>query len=127
MKLTEQLTDYINAAFTGLWVQTHEADEAEREVLQHARQRHWKVAVWDVAGGLRLPGTARADGGPGDPVTALRALPGLAEPGGTTLLLMHNLQRFLTSPEVIQTLFAQLVAGKQQRTFVVVLAPVVQV
>jgi hypothetical protein len=39
---------------------------------------------------------------------------------------MHNLQRFLQSPEVIQTTFSQLIAGKQQRTFVVVLAPTVQ-
>ena len=57
----------------------------------------------------------------------LRALPALAEPDGTTLLLLHNFHRFLGSPEVVQTAFAQLVAGKQQRTFLVVLAAVVQV
>ena len=33
----------------------------------------------------------------------------------------------MANPEVIQTTFAQLVAGKQQRTFLVVLAPVVQI
>jgi hypothetical protein len=45
MNLIEQLTDYVNAAFTGLWVQTQEPDEAEREILQHARQKKWKAAV----------------------------------------------------------------------------------
>jgi hypothetical protein len=42
MILTDQLTDYINAAFTGIWIQTFEPDEAEREILQIARQEKWK-------------------------------------------------------------------------------------
>ena len=130
MKLTDQLTDYVHAAFTGLWIATHEPDEAEREIVHHARQEKWKVAVWDVANGLRLPtspNAARADAGPGDPLAALRALPGLAETNGTALLLLHNFHSFLKNPEVIQTAFSQLVAGKQQRTFVVVLSPIVQI
>ena len=55
MKLTEQLTDYIHAACTGLWVHTQEADEAEREILQHARQQGWKLmAAVLVLGGLAV-------------------------------------------------------------------------
>ena len=54
MSLAAQLTDYINAAFSGLWVQTHEPDEAEREILRLARDRKWKIAVWDVASGLHI-------------------------------------------------------------------------
>jgi hypothetical protein len=130
MQLAEQLTDYVHAAFTGLWIQTSEADEAEREIVQHARSQGWAVAVWDVAGGLRLPaspGTFHPEASPGDPLVALRALPALAQRDGTTLLLLHNFNRFLNNPEVTQTTFAQLVAGKQQRTFLVVLAPVLQV
>jgi hypothetical protein len=130
MTLTDQLTDYIHAAFSGLWIQTHEPDEAEREIVQHARQQQWKVAVWDLANGLRLPGNGHApnhDPSGSDPLAALRALPSLAEPQGTALLVLHNWHRFLTSAEVVQTTFAQLVAGKQQRTFVVVLSPVVQI
>src|SRR5262249_8323577 len=129
MKLADQLTDYVNAAFTGLWIQSFEPDEAEREIIQHARQKKWKLAVWDVANGLRLPGAqdAKADAGAGDPLAALKALPALADKDGTAILVMHNLHRFLNNPEVIQTAFSQLIAGKQQRTFVVVLAPVVQI
>lgn len=130
MKLTDQLTDYVRAAFTGLWIQTHESDEAEREIIQHARQQHWKLAVWDIANGLRLPSnpnSAQPDSGANDPLVALRALPALAERNGTALLLLHNFHRFWSNPEVVQTTFAQLIAGKQQRTFVVVLSPVVQI
>jgi hypothetical protein len=128
LKLTDQITDFVNAAFTGLWILTSEPDEAEREIVQHARQKKWKLAVWDVAAGLRLPGTSngtQTESGAGDPLAALRALPALADDKGTAILVLHNFHRFLNSPEVVQTVFAQLVAGKQQRTFIVVLAPTV--
>jgi len=128
MSLTQQLTDYVNAAFSGIWVQTSEPDEAEREITGLARERKWKLAVWDVARGLRLPGQENpAPDQGGDPLAALRALPGLADKKGTAVLVLHNFHRFLGNPEVIQTTFAQLVAGKQQRTILVVLAPVVQI
>ena len=122
MTLTEQLTDYVHAAFSGLWVQTAEADEAEREIAALARDKGWKLAVWDVASGLRVlsePGTFRGDAGPGDPLAVLRAVPALADPKGTALVLLHNFHKFFGNPEVIQTAFQQLVAGKRQRTFLV--------
>ena len=130
MSLTDQLRDYINAAFTGLWVQTHEPDEAEREIARHAAQNKWKLAVWDIAQGLRLPASngrpeAMAEGK--DPLAALRALPALAEKESSAVLVLHNFHRFLNNPEVVQTTFQQLIAGKQQGTFLVVLAPVVQI
>jgi hypothetical protein len=128
MKLADQLTSYISAAFTGLWIQSSEPDEAEREIAQLARTHKWKLAIWDVAGGLRLPGaSSTSDTGAGDPLAALRALPALADEKGTALLVLHNFHRFLTSAEVVQTVFTQLIAGKQQRTFVVVLAPTAQI
>jgi len=128
MKLTDQLTDFVNAAFTGIWIETREPDEAEKEIVQHAAAKKWKLAVWDVAGGLRLPGTSsQPDAGTGDPLAALRALPALGDEKGTALLVMHNFHRFLGNPEVIQTTFQQLVVGKQQRTSIVVLSPAVQI
>lgn len=130
MTLTATLTDYVDAAFSGLWIQSAEPDEAEREIIRHAARHQWKIAVWDVANGLRFPGSptpVRPDTAAGDPLTVLRALPALATPDGTSLLLLHQFHRFLNTPEVIQTMFAQLIAGKQQRTFVVVLSAVVQI
>jgi hypothetical protein len=136
MSLAIQLHDYINAAFSGLWVQTVEPDEAEREIIQHAREQHWTLAVWDIARGLRLPlhpsATAPAIA---DPLAVLRALPTFAasresDTEGateTTLLVLPNFHRFLNSAEMIQTLFEQLIAGKQRRLFVVILSPIVQI
>lgn len=130
MKLSETLIDYIHAAFSGIWIVTHEPDEAEREIAQLARQQQWKLAAWDVASGLRFPvasGDAPIDVGGGDPLAVLRAIPTLADDQGTALVLLHNFHRFVSNPEVIQTTFAQLVAGKQRRIFLIVLAPVVQI
>lgn len=130
MKLAQLLTDYVHAAFSGLWILTSEPDEAEREIVQHAREQGWKLALWDIANGLRVPGessSVRGDAGPADPLAALRALPALAQRNGTSLLLLPNFHRFLNNPEVIQTVFTQMISGKQQRTFLVVLAPVVQI
>ncbi|MFO0865666.1 MAG: AAA family ATPase [Gemmataceae bacterium] len=124
--LLEQLDDYVNAAFAGLWIQTHEPDEAEREIARHGRDRDWTVASWDAAHGLRVEGQLVTDNA-SDPLAALRALPAMAKPnGGATLLLLHQFHRFLQSPEIIQTLFAAVSSGKQRRTFVVVLSPVIQ-
>ncbi len=41
--------------------------------------------------------------------------------------MLVNFHRFLNSPEIVQALARQITLGKQQRTFVVILAPVVQV
>lgn len=123
MTLSESITDYVNAAFTGIWVTTSEPDEAERELCALAARKDWKAAVWDIANGLRAPG-GRGQGDT-DPLAALRSLPALANADGTGILILHNFHRFLNSPEVVQTTFSQLIAGKHQRTFIVVLAPAV--
>jgi hypothetical protein len=124
--LVEQMSDYVNAAFAGIWIRTSEPNEAEREIVRHGRDKGWTVASWDIAQGLRIPGKGAAEASE-DPLAALRALPALAQPNGTILLLLHNYHRFLQSPEAIQTMFGSILAGKVRRTFVVVLAPVVQI
>ena len=68
-----------------------------------------------------------------DPLAVLRVLPTLAPTNSdgsgesTTLLVLPNFHRFLNSPEIVQTLFEQLVIGKQRRIFVAVLSPVIQI
>lgn len=128
MSLSEQLVDYIRAAFTGIWVQTHEPDEAERELVRLSKDEQWRLVAWDVASGLRIPSSeAQPESACGDPLAALRTMMTAANPDETSLLVLHNFHRFLNQPEVIQTAFKLLVEGKQKRTFLVILAPVVQI
>jgi hypothetical protein len=72
----------------------------------------------------RLDQFLQATGG-SDPLTAIRALGSLAATGSTALLVLVNFHRFLNSAEVVQALARQITLGKQQRTFVAVLSPVV--
>jgi hypothetical protein len=130
MTLAERLSEYVRAAFSGIYIRSHEHDDAIAEVARLCRDRGWSLATWDVDRGLALAG--RPDGtnvlpGAADPLAAIRSLAAMATPEGTAILVLRNFHKFLGSAEVIQALDSQVVAGKQARTFVVILAPVVQV
>jgi hypothetical protein len=130
MTLAERLAEYVRACFTGLWVESHEHDEALAEIGQLCRQESWRLATWDIDRGLRIAG--QADGpAPGDsgsdPLAAIRALGALAMPVGSALLVLVNFHRFLQSAEIVQALAHQIAQGKQTRTFVVILSPIVQI
>jgi hypothetical protein len=130
MSLSKSLSEYVCAAFSGLYVQTFEPDEALREIGELCRTQDWRLAVWDLDRGMSL-GNNSTDSNSGsslatDPLAAIRALSGLVTPDGASLLVLRNFHRFLGSAEVIQALEYQLAQGKVHRTFVVILAPVVQ-
>jgi hypothetical protein len=128
MTLSERLSEHVRACFTGIWIQSFEHDDAIAEIARLCRQNHWTLASWDIDRGLSLagrPDDTAAVAAATDPLAAVRALGALATPEGTALLIVRNFHRFLGSPEIVQALDTQLVAGRQSRTFVVVLAPTV--
>ena len=129
MTLAERLSEYVRAAFSGIYLHSAEHDDAVAEIATLCRDRGWSLATWDLDRGLALPGRPDAiqpSAGTTDPLAALRALPALASADGTAILVLRNFHRFLGSPEVAQALDTRLSAGKRDRTFVVILAPVVQ-
>jgi hypothetical protein len=54
MALADRLREYIAAAFTGLWVVSHEHDDALAEIARLCNENHWSLAVWDIDGGLQV-------------------------------------------------------------------------
>ena len=130
MSLKQHLAEYISACFTGLWIQSHEHDDALAEIAQMCRDESWRLAVWDIERGLHLPGQANsqtADVGGNDPLAAIRSLNALASADSSALLVMVNAHRFMQSAEVVQALAQQVSAGKGNRTFVVILSALVQI
>ena len=127
MTLTQRLTEYVRACFTGLWIESHEHEDALREIAQLCAQEHWKLATWNVATGLSIAGGATEEMSASDPLAAIRALNTLGSQDSAALLVLVNFHRFLGSAEVVQALVQQISAGKQNRTFVVVLSPLVQI
>ena len=126
MSLAQRLAEYVAAAFTGLWVQSHEHADALAEVARLCRDRSWAFAAWDVDRGLQVAGQAAANTA-ADPVAAIKSINGLATPDGSALLVLSNFHRLLGSAEVVQALAHQIQQGKTNRTFVLILSPVVQV
>jgi hypothetical protein len=128
MTLSERLSEYVHACFTG--IKTFELDDALVEIARLCRQHRWTLAAWDIDRGLSFAGQTAESGAvasAADPLAAIRALGALASRDGTALLALRNFHRFLGSAEIVPTLESQLVAGRQGRTFVVILAPVVQI
>src|SRR5207302_232683 len=90
--------------------------------------------TWDVDRGLSVDGqqaggaaaAAAAAAAATDPIAAVRAINALATPDGSALLVLANFHRFLSSAEVVQAVAHQVEAGKANRTFIIILAPVVQ-
>jgi hypothetical protein len=128
MLLGERLKELISACFTGIWVQSHEHDDALLEIARLCHDENWSLASWDISQGLTVAGAASPANENGqDPLAALRALPTIGESSTSTILVLKNFHRFLQSAEVVQTMARQLAAGKQSRAFLIVLSPVVQI
>ena len=127
MALAERLTEHVRACFSGIWVESHEHEDALAEIAQVCRQENWTFAVWDLDQGLRRIGQDAVVDAATDPLAAVRSLPALASADGAALLVLVNFHRFLSSAEIVQAIATQVSAGKQNRTFVVILSPVVQI
>jgi hypothetical protein len=126
MSLAERLAEYVEACFTGLWIQSHEHEDALAEIARLCNQQEWRLAVWDIDRGLQLPGST-SDVASSDPLAAIRSLNSLAAPDSSALLVLKNFHRFTNSAEIVQALARQITLGKQNRTFIVVLSPIVQI
>jgi hypothetical protein len=126
MALAECISEYVRACFTGIWIESHEQQDAILEIGRLCQTEQWRLATWDIDGGLQVPGLNERLEAANDPLAAIRAINGMATEHGTAILVLQNFHRFLASAEVVQALARQIIAGKQNRTFVVILAPVVQ-
>ncbi|PQO43833.1 AAA family ATPase [Blastopirellula marina] len=125
MNLAERLSEYVRACFTGIWIESHEHQDALAEIAQLCRQEDWRLASWNIAAGLRISDEPAAAGS--DPLSAIAALDTMAVADGAAILVLENFHRFLQSAEVIQALARQIIAGKQNRTFVVILSPLAKI
>src|SRR5262245_31696780 len=128
MHLMERLSEYVRACFTGIWIESHEHDDAIQEIGQLCHQENWRFATWDLEQGLRVMGSqASGETGGSDPLAAIRAVNRLATEDSSAILVLVNFHRFLQSAEIVQALAKQLAHGKHNRAFVVILSPVVQI
>lgn len=127
MNLSRSFAEHVRACFAGIWIESHEHADALAEIAAVCRDEGWALATWDIASGFAGPGDIVPESVGSDPLAAIRVLAGMSAPTGTAVLVLPNFHRFLQSAEVVQALARQIVAGKQNRTILVVLAPLVSI
>lgn len=128
MLLSERLAENVRACFTGIWIQSHEHDEALLEITRLCHGEGWGLLSWDIDRGLQ--GTeviGESDSSYPDPLAAIHSLNSQTNPDRPTLLVLKNFHRFINSPEIIQALTQQISMGKQTRTFLIVLSSLIQI
>src|SRR3954469_15895754 len=123
MTLSERFTEIVRAGFAGVYVVSHEPEEAIAALAKQASERSWAFAVWDVDAGLQYAGSPATAT---DPLSAVRAAATMAEPEQSAILVLRNFHRFLSGIDVVQAVERQLARGKGEGVVLVVLAPVVQ-
>ena len=127
LTLKTAIREYVRACFAGIWIRSDEHDDALATIAAVCRDEGWRLAAWDVDAGLRLPDCddSAAAAEAHDPLAAVRLAGRLAQGEAPALLVLANFHRFLHSAEVVQATARQVQLGKSQRTFVIVLAPLV--
>jgi hypothetical protein len=128
MTLQNTLRELIAAAFSGIWVQSHEHGDALADLAEMCRAESWQLAVWDLDQGLQVAGApVESPTGGNDPLAAVRSAKTMGADDGAAILVLVNFHRFLHSAEIVQALTTLLACGKRTRTCVLILAPVVQI
>ncbi|QDU92340.1 AAA family ATPase [Lignipirellula cremea] len=126
MSLAERLSEYVRACFPGIWIESQEQSEALTEIAQLCRAENWRLLTWNIDRGLQQPGQSEpGDASSTDPLAAVRALSALPASDGAVLLVLENFHRFLQSAEIVQALIRQVLLGKVNRTFIVILSPII--
>ena len=82
MMLAERLAEFVRACFTGIWIVSHEQDDALKEIAALCRRENWRLATWDLEQGLQVGDQAAQAKGGADPLAAIRALPAMASKNG---------------------------------------------
>jgi hypothetical protein len=123
MTLSQTLSEYVCAGFSGIWLETTEPDEAQKEIFKLCSDRKWQGLTWDMAQGMP------SNNGKGDPLAPLNELAKLVDSAHPepVLLLLHNYHQFLKSPMVLQAAINAITQGKAHAHHLVVLSPLVQI
>ncbi|EGF24942.1 AAA family ATPase [Rhodopirellula baltica] len=120
MSLTTRMRELVDACFSGIYLHSHEHEDAISELALLCGVEQWSLSTWDIDRGLS-PRLADAE----DPLAAIHAFQN-REGEGTNILVLQNFHRFLQSAEIVQAIHHVVVAGKTTRNIVVILSPVVQ-
>ena len=58
MTLAERLAEHVRACFTGIWISSHEHQDALAEIAELCRREDWRLVTWDIDQGLSVQNTS---------------------------------------------------------------------
>ncbi len=125
--MVSQLTNYLKAGYTGLWIVSHEEQRVAQDVLEACKAAKRRCLHWDVNNGFSAAdGKACPKGGAGDPNAALSLLH-----SEDTTLILWDFQLWLKDPgpglvRAFQQAFALGKGGKGHSCAYIVVAPYVK-
>ncbi len=129
-KLTNKLKEYVEGCFTAIWIQSHEPQEAIADIRTLCSNQQWQLATWDIDRGLRAGSEESETTTASDPLAAVKAATSMNSSAvnneSPSIVVLENYHRYLGSAEIVQALATQTHAGKQTRSIIVILAPVVE-
>ena len=125
--LKERFVENVRACFTGIWLRSHEHEDAQRDIAQCCQEQGWLLSTWDIDRGLRCAEQpSGSESVVGDPVTALRAWSEMDMQNRVSIIVLPNFHRMMNSAEVVQLVTHLVERGKVQQLFVVILSSVVE-
>jgi hypothetical protein len=120
MSLSQQIKELVCSGFSGIWVDTQEAEDAIDAVRTLAAERNWGCAIWDVD---RQFYGQQSNSAP-LPIAALRWLDtDAAKAVSPQLLVLKNFHRFTHMADVLTALQNRVALGKTTGQHVIVVAP----
>ena len=122
-KLATTLREYIDAAFSALWVQTHEPDDAVAEIRRLALENSWQIVGLDAASGLLATTPENPEF---DPLATLQAAMATAT-GETRLVILPYFAQYMRDNQTKAVFYRAIQNGKQSRTFYLVLSHAVEI
>lgn len=126
MNLTTHLWELVRAGFPGIWIQSHEPEDAIAEITRLASSQSLGLLRWNLEHGLVQAGPTTSTGLVAtDPLSAVRSLSQVAG-DNSVLLILENFHRFIDSHEIVQAMQVQLQNGKQNGRHMIILSPIVK-
>jgi hypothetical protein len=120
------MNELIRAGFSGIWISSHEHQDAIADLAAMAREEGWQLATWNIERGLQAVGNVAITAEASDPLAAVRAVATPTGDEATSIYVLENFHRFLGSAEIVQAVSHAVFLGKLNRSFLVILSPMVQ-
>ena len=113
MTLATRMNELNRAGFSGIWISSHEHQDAIVELAAMARDETWQLATWNIDRGLRAVGNVSVTAEANDPLAVSRVAAATPPDDGTTIYVLENFHRFLGSAEIVQALIHAVVLGNE--------------